>query len=211
MYNAEIEIESISYFYSNNQNDKVNAKKCYEQALMLRPQNPRAKENLEALKNWYPSVFWAYSWNIPLKECPFVAKPIRYWIGTNSAFWYWGVIIDLPQNVQNQQITPLLLLPLVENAFKHGIHACRQAAFLTLRITVENDVLMIFISNSKPNFVTNSLGMGIENVQRRLALLYSDKYGLTIYRCQVQSIILGSALFENQSVRNSNWSDFPFG
>ena len=32
-------------------NDKVNAKKCYEQALMLRPQNPRAKENLEALKN----------------------------------------------------------------------------------------------------------------------------------------------------------------
>ena len=91
-----------------------------------------------------------------------------------------GVTIDLPQNVQNQQITPLLLLPLVENAFKYGIHACRQAAFLTLRITVENDVLMMSISNSKPSFVTNSLGMGIENVQRRLALLYPDKYDLTI-------------------------------
>ena len=91
-----------------------------------------------------------------------------------------GVTIDLPQNVQNQQITPLLLLPLVENAFKHGIHACRQAAFLTLRISVENDVLMMSISNSKPSFVTNSLGMGIENVQRRLALLYPDKYDLTI-------------------------------
>ncbi len=76
---------------------------------------------------------------------------------------------------QNQQIPPLLLVPLVENAFKHGVSETGNNAFLIIKLAVNNSHLKFCVENSagsedKP-IVEN---IGLTNLRRQLGLLYSD-------------------------------------
>ena len=72
-------------------------------------------------------------------------------------------------------------MPLVENAFKHGVHRSREKPFLKIKITVQDDVLNMTTLNPKPaNEPSTSLGMGLQNVRKRLDLLYPDRYRLEI-------------------------------
>ncbi len=82
--------------------------------------------------------------------------------------------------VENQRITPLLLLPLVENAFKHGVHRSREKPFLKIDITVTGSTLELKTLNPKPAHEepSASLGMGLQNVRKRLGLLYPGRYRL---------------------------------
>jgi len=79
------------------------------------------------------------------------------------------------------QVTPMLLIPFVENAFKHG-----QIIDGFLRVDVE-----IFLKNNSLNFsIKNTIrstdekksikGIGLDNIQKRLQLLYQDQYQLEI-------------------------------
>jgi two-component system, LytTR family, sensor kinase len=84
-------------------------------------------------------------------------------------------------NVADKQIEPLLLLPFVENAFKHGIdykHACQ----ISIRLTVKDSQLELCVENpllSKPDKkVTEKQGIGRYNAERRLQLLYNKNYKL---------------------------------
>jgi sensor histidine kinase YesM len=88
--------------------------------------------------------------------------------------------INWPQQVEGCVITPLLLLPLVENAFKHGVQKQTQNGYLNLRITVESGILTAIIQNGKSPDTDHSLGVGIQNVERRLALLYPGRHTFQI-------------------------------
>ena len=84
---------------------------------------------------------------------------------------------------QNIMIAPLLLIPFVENSFKHGASKMIIKPFIKMVITCEKDELAFLLTNSKPeSSVTSSKigGIGIKNVKKRLQLLYPESHELNI-------------------------------
>lgn len=84
--------------------------------------------------------------------------------------------VTLPENCGNLEIAPLLFLPLIENAFKHGI-SYSQKSFIHINISLNDDTIICLIINSD-HAKKNGIGVGIENTTKRLNLLYSDQYTL---------------------------------
>lgn len=98
--------------------------------------------------------------------------------------------LDLNLNIDDElkgwQIAPLLLLPLVENAFKHGAGETIDNPWINIELKVQQETLLFKISNSKPeNAMSKDTGqrrkIGLSNVQHRLALLYPDAHSLHWY------------------------------
>lgn len=90
--------------------------------------------------------------------------------------------VDVPPQLPELKLPPLMLIIFVENAFKHGI-SYREESFIDIKLRVENKRLLFFCCNSKPTQVqrTNEKGgMGLQNVRQRLELLYDDDYTLDI-------------------------------
>ncbi|WP_435357898.1 sensor histidine kinase [Emticicia sp. SJ17W-69] len=86
------------------------------------------------------------------------------------------------ESAQRVIIAPFVLLPFVENAFKHVSKGKTQKNFIKLGCSVkESEVLELIVENSysRELSIENS-GIGLKNVERRLQLLYSDKYYLDI-------------------------------
>ena len=84
----------------------------------------------------------------------------------------------------NKQIAPLLLIPFVENAFKHGASEQTGQAFINLTMLGVGNQLIVSLENSKNvssagSGHTNG-GLGLANVRKRLALIYPDRHQLTI-------------------------------
>lgn len=100
----------------------------------------------------------------------------------------YGALLDLSFDHQiddqSTPLSPLLLLPLIENAFKHGFGEKTTKTMININLLVENRKLHFEISNSKHNVVNNKdfqnqpSGIGTTNLKRRLALNYPDKYEL---------------------------------
>ncbi|MEO0340439.1 MAG: sensor histidine kinase [Bacteroidota bacterium] len=89
--------------------------------------------------------------------------------------------------IQQQEIAPLLLIPFLENAFKHGVEKSEKNAWVRINLWVENDVLHFLIENSIPEGSDNELpdtqsGIGLQNVKQRLALLYPDRQELLVQK-----------------------------
>ncbi|TRZ42151.1 sensor histidine kinase [Robertkochia solimangrovi] len=94
-----------------------------------------------------------------------------------------GTIIDyeLPLAAHDISIPPLLLISLIENAFKHGISATAQSE-VHIKITIENGVLHARVENTsfpKQHDDKSGSGIGLSNLRRRLDLLFEpDEYVL---------------------------------
>jgi LytS/YehU family sensor histidine kinase len=81
---------------------------------------------------------------------------------------------------QLQEISPLILLQFVENAFKHGASESRFNSFITINLELKNKVLVYSIENSKEeNPEKESTKIGLKNIKRQLDLLY-PKHSLEI-------------------------------
>jgi LytS/YehU family sensor histidine kinase len=82
--------------------------------------------------------------------------------------------------IERYQIAPLLLLPLLENAFKHGTSRQIDQCWISLNLSMEDNFMSFKLLNSvDPNADEASLqykGIGLDNVIRRLQLLYKDNY-----------------------------------
>ncbi|NCD70367.1 sensor histidine kinase [Mucilaginibacter agri] len=97
--------------------------------------------------------------------------------------------------VDHQRIVPLLLISFVENAFKHGV-ANDPEHPIVLTLTVSESKLNFYVHNKKHQHNRDAAGgIGLHNVQRRLNLLYPDKYTLTIhneadtYSCELSLVL----------------------
>jgi len=81
-------------------------------------------------------------------------------------------------------IAPLLLLPLVENSFKHGIKGDIKNTFITINVDCNSKGLCFKIKNNKGVEIEdnnrNSSGFGIPNLKERLELIYPKNYSLKI-------------------------------
>jgi two-component system, LytTR family, sensor kinase len=75
------------------------------------------------------------------------------------------------------KIVPLIMLPLVENAFKHGVDNANDS-FINIQIEISDGKLSLTIKNRivVKNQILESSGIGIKNIIRRLDLLYPDAY-----------------------------------
>ena len=84
--------------------------------------------------------------------------------------------------INGQEIAPLLLLPLVENAAKHGLIPQRENGWLTVNIGLHQSTLTFMVENAKPPlFACKSKGgIGLVNLQKRLELLYPARHRLAL-------------------------------
>jgi hypothetical protein len=82
------------------------------------------------------------------------------------------VNIKIQENLEGYQIAPLLLLPLVENAFKHGTSERIGHVWIKLDLTVKNNTL---------NIEQHKGNIGLPNVKKRLELLYPNAHDLKIF------------------------------
>jgi sensor histidine kinase YesM len=84
----------------------------------------------------------------------------------------------------HQQIAPLLLITFMENSFKHGAKSSARSSFIRLYLHVIGNTLNFHLENNKgvvDDTVKNEYkGVGLENVKRRLELIYPGKHDLII-------------------------------
>lgn len=92
--------------------------------------------------------------------------------------------VDFLENTKHFKIAPLLILPFIENAFKHGVSNYPGVAFVKAKLSLHEKNLVFEIENSKRSPKQpehkHSNGIGLQNVQKRLELLYPDKHNLKI-------------------------------
>ncbi|MCB2222509.1 MAG: histidine kinase [Bacteroidetes bacterium] len=92
---------------------------------------------------------------------------------------------DVRGEVQRQMIAPLLLLPFVENSFKHGTSSLLNNPWIKIRLAMNTNILNFHISNSKVPDEGSSPssykeGIGLKNVTERIEKTYPDGYMLNI-------------------------------
>lgn len=89
-------------------------------------------------------------------------------------------IEDAEQWATQYSIAPLLLITLVENAFKHSL-TINRPWFIQIHVQIEKGKLQMQVQNSLPDEIlkTNSTGIGLTNSKQRLELLYPRRYSLT--------------------------------
>ena len=93
--------------------------------------------------------------------------------------------ISTELNIANSSIpvAPMLFIPYVENALKHSNIDDRENSFINIKINADADTINFEIENSKPKkaIIKDSVGgIGLENVKKRLAILYPEKHELKI-------------------------------
>ncbi len=94
--------------------------------------------------------------------------------------------IQMEKDLENKEATiaPLLLFPFVENSFKHGASKMIKEVWVKIRVLTNEDELTFEVGNSK--FPTpagspdQSSGVGLENVKKRLEILYPQQHSLVI-------------------------------
>ena len=93
------------------------------------------------------------------------------------------ITLDLPTELPDKTIPPLMLISFVENAFKHGVSYQRES-FIEVKAEVKAERLYFSCRNSKGGNTDEGNGkkggVGLDNVRKRLNLLYDNDYTLHI-------------------------------
>lgn len=89
---------------------------------------------------------------------------------------------EIVGDADDKVMAPLLMIPFVENSFKHGTSKMLRAPWIKLFLQVDEDMIHFSLTNSKPAMETSNLkkGIGLSNVKKRLKLLYPEKHYLLI-------------------------------
>jgi sensor histidine kinase YesM len=95
------------------------------------------------------------------------------------------VHVLIPDKATNLFIAPLLLLPFIENCFKHGASNMLENPWINFTVEIRDSILVMKLMNGKAPVTTNEngygkTGIGISNVRQRLELLYKNNYDLQV-------------------------------
>lgn len=93
--------------------------------------------------------------------------------------------VNFNYNIEDmkQSIPPLLLIPLVENAFKHGVSETRNRPYVDIHLSVHQRQLTLMVKNSNEEVQVGrkvNEQIGLSNLRRQLELLYTD-YALNVF------------------------------
>lgn len=147
-------------------------------------QSPKAPDMALKLKSLLQYMIYECSTpRVPLeKEIEFILnymelEKLRY--GSRLT-----VSVQVSGEIGTTFIAPLLLIPFVENAFKHGAAKQLGSACINLALTINDNILLFRLENSRNEASDNAFregqGLGLMNVRKRLALLYPSAYELSI-------------------------------
>lgn len=107
------------------------------------------------------------------------------------------VQFDHTETLSNFYIAPMLLIPFVENAFKYGVSNHAKTT-IDIRIAFEEGHFVFEVKNQKAERTEtiSSSGVGLNNVKKRLNLIYSDQHSLSVNESdntfKVRLVILNS-------------------
>jgi sensor histidine kinase YesM len=94
------------------------------------------------------------------------------------------ILFNITGDTDSHTIAPLIFISFIENAFKHGLNEENKIAKIYLEMIIEEDKIKFNIRNRKGGPLNeqfkNSEGIGLENVKRRLSLIYAGKHELKI-------------------------------
>lgn len=91
--------------------------------------------------------------------------------------------MEINGECENQMIAPFLIIPFIENCFKHGASQILDRSWIKMHIFIEANTLRLKLSNNKPPdpvLPNKKGGIGLRNVQKRLELLYPQLHFLQI-------------------------------
>lgn len=112
-----------------------------------------------------------------------------------------SIQLKVEGSTKNKKLPPMLLIPFVENAFKHGANKSNKEIVIKLDLIIEDDILYFRTCNSLPNpeeitsispkdLELQAGGIGIANVKKRLRLGYNkDDYNLKIIRKETEFLV----------------------
>ncbi|MFL5808702.1 MAG: sensor histidine kinase [Flavisolibacter sp.] len=112
--------------------------------------------------------------------------------------------ISLPMEARDLFIAPLLLIPFVENSFKHGTSQSLEQPWVSLDISLQEKNFKMKLVNGKASGYNakSGTGIGISNVRKRLELLYPGRHNLKISNGEdVFVVSLALELQQNKSVK----------
>ncbi len=92
------------------------------------------------------------------------------------------LLYDYEGSVEDKKIAPLVLIPFIENAFKHGVNS-EENSRIEIKISIMDTELHLYVKNNCVSINNNTLnksGLGIENTKQRLQLLYPQSHTLKI-------------------------------
>ena len=89
--------------------------------------------------------------------------------------------IDIKDN--DYEISPLLFIILLENAFKHGVENLRENAYVRINLVAHNDEVIFEIENNfDSSEEKHEAGIGLKNLKRRLEIVYPKKHNFTVLK-----------------------------
>jgi len=125
-------------------------------------------------------------------------EKLRYGSRLDISFTISGIIKEIG-------IAPLLLLPFIENSFKHGVSEEIDQCWITIHVHLEKNKFILQVSNSRQKPQENIIGgLGMENVRKRLQLLYPDTYMMKITE-EDEIYIVRLELLLNKLVYDKNY------
>jgi hypothetical protein len=190
------------WYYENDRNQKIEKEKLAIELEMLKAQvHPHFLFN--TLNNLY-SLTLTHSDKAPLVvthlsdllrymlyECNEKEVPLENEIETLKKYvelekLRYGSRIDVSfvssGNIKENLIAPLLLIPFVENSFKYGTGEQLDQCWVNLHFHAEGNTFTFNLSNSSSNDKAKPVsgGIGLQNIKKRLELIYPGKYELTL-------------------------------
>ncbi|MEL6925458.1 MAG: histidine kinase, partial [Bacteroidota bacterium] len=200
-----VAIKLLQHWYHNEQSRKQLAQQKLEAELKLLKSQVHPHFLFNTLNNLYALTlenskaapdtvlklsallnYMLYECNVPLvpleKELDYIRdyitlEQLRYGERLDLSF-------DISGDTRGKYIAPLLLIPFIENSFKHGASQESRQPWVHLNLWVHRETLHMQLENSLPKGEKETAdytkGIGLKNVKRRLDLLYRDRHELNI-------------------------------
>ena len=152
----------------------------YSFALDYSPKAPELVLKLSAMVRYM--IYECKAPHVPLEK---ELKMIHDYIGLEKVRYgkRLQLSMDITGDPRGKQIAPLLLIPFIENCFKHGTSRMIDNSWIRLSVSVLDTTLYFSAANSKPAQspdVNGGKGIGLPNVKKRLQLLYPDRHSLLL-------------------------------
>jgi len=162
------------HFFFNTLNN------LYSLSLKQAPETPDTVLQLSELMRYV--IYRAKEETVELQE---EVKYLKDYLDLQRIRLYQDADIEFTVKMENPElkIPPLLFIILVENAFKHGIEPAVGECFLELKLTETDGEISFFCRNSvEPEAAAKvrSGGIGLQNLNRRLELLYPDEFDIQV-------------------------------
>ncbi|WP_211321256.1 sensor histidine kinase [Arcicella aurantiaca] len=151
---------------------------------LARDNDPLASESILRLSKILR--FMLYQTNVDFIAIEQELKIMEDYISLEKLRYDESLIINFNHSIEDikQEIPPLLLIPFVENAFKHGVSETRNNPFVDIHLSVQNHLLLFIVKNStekSPSHENSRENIGLSNLRRQLELLYKD-YEVNVFQ-----------------------------